>query len=152
MDNTRRRRWGCSLIKPACRFVHGRPIQTHADTSQGSDVLLLTARLKPPFTHARTVVVYAYKTTRSTVLAPQWLPRKNGARMSPINCASVPDHFSCPSAVSVSPGDVVEYLVRNEPLNHVAEMSKCVDVCKSELRQNICAMVSAPLPSTHAHS
>lgn len=42
----------------------------------------------------------------------------------------------------MSPKDVVEYLVQNEPLTHIAEISRCVDEYTSQLKQDSFTIVS----------
>lgn len=61
------------------------------------------------------------------------------------------DHIQNSGIIPVSPGDVVEYLVQNEPLNHVAEISMRVDSYASELRQNSCAIVSTPIANDRSN-
>ena len=56
-----------------------------------------------------------------------------------------PDRFEKSGALPVSPIDVVEYLVQNEPLTHVAEISRRVDEYASQLEQDSFAAVN-PLP------
>ena len=53
-----------------------------------------------------------------------------------------PDQFGSTSDPPVSPEDVVRYLVQNEPLTHVADISRFIDGYISELRQDSFAMVS----------
>lgn len=43
-----------------------------------------------------------------------------------------------------SPGEVVEYLVHNEPLKYVAEISAHVDAYTSELKRDSRVMVCTP--------
>lgn len=55
------------------------------------------------------------------------------------------DRFESIDPPRVSPGDVVKYLVQNEPLTQVAEISRCVDKYALELEKDSSTVVS-PYP------
>lgn len=54
-----------------------------------------------------------------------------------------PDQFESSGCLPVSPRDVVKHLVQNEPLTHVAEISRCVDGYTSQLKQDSFTIVSS---------
>jgi len=55
------------------------------------------------------------------------------------------------SKAPVSPGDVIKYLVKSEPLNLVTEISSYVDLCSSRRGQRYIARVNHPLSGAHSH-